>query len=231
MVINVKRNLHAFISMEHFKLGRLRRKVSLQTYLPVCPLSLCVDGAVALSVLASGLRLWWVPLEGTTELETLVLCWHGNAKPREALRVQVSLHACRHAVGALETSSPATWGVTAGPETSSDTEYHMQKSFLKLYSPPITAYSYRGPDSHDVTATHAVVISPVKSSGIWHTSVCKCHVRVSNKCLLCFRFVAHLLSSCCAIWWGGRCESHFRCHKSLFHHIVSLDDCKRWRTS
>lgn len=70
-----------------------------------------------------------MPLEGTAELETLVLCWHGDAEPREALGVQVGLHARRHAVGALETSPPATQGVTAGPEPSGYTEYHMQKPF------------------------------------------------------------------------------------------------------
>lgn len=71
-----------------------------------------------------------MPLEGTAELETLVLRWHGDAEPREALRVQVGLHTRRHAVGAFETSPPATQGVTADPEPPGHAEYHMQ-AFLK----------------------------------------------------------------------------------------------------
>lgn len=109
---------------------------SLQTYLSVGPLSLRVDSAVTLCVLASRLGLWRVPLEGTAELKTLVLCWHGDAEPWEALRVQVGLHACRHAVGALEPGPPATQEVTAGPPTPepfSHTEYCMQKAYLKWF--------------------------------------------------------------------------------------------------
>lgn len=68
---------------------------------------------MALGVLAGRLRLRRVPLEGAAELKALVLCWHGDAEPWEALGVQVGLHTCRHAVGALETSPPATKRVSA----------------------------------------------------------------------------------------------------------------------
>lgn len=109
---------------------------SSHTYLSVGPLSLCVDGAVALCVLAGGLRLWRVPLEGTAELETLVLCRHGDAEPREALGVQVGLHARRHAVGALETGPPATRGESQQAQRpSSHTEYHTQTPFSNHIPP------------------------------------------------------------------------------------------------
>lgn len=85
----------------------------MQTHLSVGPLALCVDSSVALRVLARGLGLRRMPLEGAAELETLVLRWHGNAEPREALGVQVGLHARRHAVGAFETSAPARQRVRA----------------------------------------------------------------------------------------------------------------------
>lgn len=81
---------------------------SLRAYLSVGPLALRVDCAVAIRVLAGGLRLRRVPLEGTAELETLVLRGHGDAESREALGVQVGLHTRRHAVGALETSPPGS---------------------------------------------------------------------------------------------------------------------------
>lgn len=80
----------------------------MHAHLSVRPLALRVDGAVALCVLARRLRLGRVPLEGAAELEALVLRRYGNAEPREALGVQVGLHARRHAVGALETGSPAS---------------------------------------------------------------------------------------------------------------------------
>lgn len=108
-------------------------------------------------------------MEGAAELETLVLCWHGDAEPREALGVQVGLHARRHAVGALEASPPATQGVTAGPEPSSHTEHRMQMPFSNHVFRLINAQFYGSRDSHAVTAvttTHSVVISPAKSSGI-----------------------------------------------------------------
>ncbi len=113
--------------------------ISVQTDLSVGPLSLRVDSAVALCVLASWLRLWRVPLERTAKLETLVLCWHGDAEPWEALGVQVGLHARCHAVGALKTSPPATQGVTVGPEPSSHMEHYMQKLFSNHNFPPIIA--------------------------------------------------------------------------------------------
>lgn len=73
-----------------------------------------MDGAVALGVLARRLRLGRVPLKGAAELEALVLRRHGDAEPRKALGVQVGLHTRRHAVGALETGSPANTEETAG---------------------------------------------------------------------------------------------------------------------
>lgn len=105
--------------------------ISLQTYLSVSPLSLRVDCAVALSVLASWLWLWRVPLEGTAELETLVLCWHGNAEPWEAFRVQVGLYTRRHTVGALETSPPA---MHSRPRAIRWRRVSHAKAFLKLNS-------------------------------------------------------------------------------------------------
>ena len=97
-------------------------------------------------------------MERTAELETFVLRWHGDAEPGEALGVQVGLHARRHAVGALEASTPATQGVTAGPEPSGHTEYRMQKPYSNHFflSQAVTA----------VTTAHWVVLSPVKSFGI-----------------------------------------------------------------
>lgn len=86
----------------------------MHAHLSVRPLALRVDGAVALGVLAGRLRLGRVPLEGAAELEALVLRRHGDAEPREALGVQVGLHARRHAVGALEAGSPANTQETAG---------------------------------------------------------------------------------------------------------------------
>lgn len=59
-----------------------------------------------------------MPLEGATELETLVLHWHGNAQPREALGVQVGLHARRHAVGALETGPSVSQGSHIRPRAN-----------------------------------------------------------------------------------------------------------------
>lgn len=100
--------------------------VLLDSYLFVGPLSLRVDGAMALCILAGGLGLRRVPLEGAAKLEAFVLHRHSDAQSREALGVQVGLHARRHAVGALETSSPARQGVNAVPEKSSHTEKYMQ---------------------------------------------------------------------------------------------------------
>lgn len=95
-----------------------------------------------------------------------------------------------------------------------------EKAFLKLYSPLITAHSYRCRDSRDVTAvttTHVVVRSPVKSSGMWHTRACKCHLAaLYDKRLLCLRFISLLPSSVFAVWSGLRCDSRFRCHSIFF---------------
>lgn len=95
----------------------MRKGRFLQTHLSVSPLPLCVDRAVALSVLTGWLGLWRVPLEGTAKLETLVLRWHGNAEARETLRAQVGLHARCYTVRAFKTSPPVTQGVTRGSET------------------------------------------------------------------------------------------------------------------
>ena len=95
----------------------MRKGGLLQTHLSVSPLSLRVHRAVALGVLASWLGLWWVPLEGTAKLETLVLRWHGDTEARETLRAQVGLHARCYAIGAFETSPPVTQGVTRGSAT------------------------------------------------------------------------------------------------------------------
>lgn len=124
---------------------------SLQTYLSVGPLSLRVDGAVALGVLTGRLGLWRVPLEGAAKLKTLVLCWHGDAEPREALGVQVGLHARRHAVGALEASPPATQA-RSHPVTQSIA----RKSFSPIIFLLIIAHSCLSRVSHAVTAVTTI---------------------------------------------------------------------------
>lgn len=91
-------------------------------------------------------------MEGTAELETLVLRWHGDAEPGEALGVQVGLHACGHAVGALETSPSATQGGTAGPGPSNHTQYRMQKHYSSQFFPSNDCTFLLEQDSHAVTA-------------------------------------------------------------------------------
>lgn len=95
----------------------IRKGGFLQTHLSVSPLPLCVDRAVALGVLTGWFGLWWVPLEGTAKLETLVLCWHGDAEAWETLGAQVGLHACCYTIRAFETSPSVTQRVTRGSET------------------------------------------------------------------------------------------------------------------
>lgn len=239
-----------FILMQHWKKTnwkssennrawgqQLCMSLQMHAYLSVSPLSLCVDGAVALGVLARRFRLRWVPLEGAAELEALVLRWHGDAEPREALGVQVSLHARRHAVGALETSPPANTGSHSRPAAIRWHSASHAQAFVKLHSPLITVHSHCGGDSRDVSAvttTHTAAISPVKSSGIWHTSVCKCHVcGPGDICLPCFKFSTPppVIVLRCLM----RCESHFRCHTPVLpplpgRHTLTLDDYKkRWR--
>lgn len=150
-------------------------------YLSVGPLSLCVDGAVALCVLTGGLWLWRVPLKGAAKLKTLVLRRHCHAEPREALRVQVSLHARGHAVGAFETGSPGR-------------QSHSRLRAIHSHAPPRTSM-FLWPDKCTFHFKHCRrshhnwhgYENPAKSFGIWHISVCKCHVcGLSHECLLCW---------------------------------------------
>lgn len=189
----------------------------LKTNLSVGPLSLCVDGTVALCVLASRFGLWRVPLEGTAELETLVLCWHSNAEPWEALRVQVGLHTRRDAVGALEAGPPATKTITAIPEpTKSHTVSHSKSLSQIIIFLLITAHfcwCWDGQAVIAVTTTHSAVISPAKSFGIWRTSVCKCHVnRLSDEFTLLHIYnPPPLILLCCLMrckWWLRHPFSH-----------------------
>lgn len=180
----------------------------LKTNLSVGPLSLCVDCTVALRVLASGLGLWRVPLEGTAKLKTLVQRWHSNAEPWEALGVQVGLHARRHAVGALEASPSATKAITAIPEPP---RVSHAKTFIKLLCASKNCtilFALGRPAAIAVTASHSILISSAKSFGIWRTSVCKCHVNsLSDEFTLLHIYnPPPLLFFCCPM----RCERWLR---------------------
>lgn len=187
----------------------IRKGGFLQTHLSVSPLPLCVDRAVALGVLTGWFGLWWVPLEGTAKLETLVLRWHGDAEARETLGAQVGLHACCYTIRAFETSPSVTQRVTRGSETFTVQQAKVFLTCILLHTPFAAGQQQL---FMQLGWLHLLLND---------TQALKCHAG-STQCLPCLELVPHLFFILCHLRRCDSCTLFFSLSLSLSSH------CQPW---